>query len=465
MLVDMFTFRKSPYARRCDTSEGGKAALEKLGLYLAFRPKRAAVLFLTLTVALILVLAGLLLELAQPREAPYPSDDLPLELDDNKVIYTQESSVGDFPYMGMKILFRASYGAASMTMPVADFGNQSQLSAGLLATTHQVLMTSSWTNASIDITDSIGDGRFGGGDTIVFELVPLEEDMVFTMGLLWTVGDGGGAIMEVSFVLHDGRLYAWFSQYLGDWYRPHMTYIRDQVLRGAVNFLCDNYNESVRLIHESPDHGLEDIYWIYSDNYLASIVLSNYDQRDLTLTRMAENITNAMQDHTAEIDLVNQYMVLTEALAVNISVFNNSANFNLTNVDGSQIKTTQNNQSGSLDPRNYSDIAFLQAIYFHELGMENESMTAYEYGLDSYDGKGFNDTPFTETGRYQTYKLALYIYASKQLGHDYDMQAFCTLLAMQRSNGGFVTEYGPSLQAISGTNTETTSLAILSLSM
>ena len=101
-----------------------------------------------LAVAVILVLAGLVLALKPFDRAPYPSQDVSIKLVHGKIIYTQASRFGDFPYMGMKILFRVACEGTSVTMSGADFGNQSQLSADVPATAHQVLMTSSWTKHS-----------------------------------------------------------------------------------------------------------------------------------------------------------------------------------------------------------------------------------------------------------------------------------------------------------------------------
>jgi hypothetical protein len=144
-------------------------------------------------VAFILVLAGFVLVLTHSGEAPYPSQNVSIHLVDGKVIYTQESTNGNIPYTGMKMRFRVAVSGGSTTMPVEDFGSQSRLGANIPATVHVVLMSSSWVNASMDLKDSAGDGAFDEGDSITFELVPLTEDMVFTLGLLWTAGDGGGA--------------------------------------------------------------------------------------------------------------------------------------------------------------------------------------------------------------------------------------------------------------------------------
>lgn len=202
--------------------------INRLGSYLASRPKGAAVLVLTLAVAFVLVLAGLALELSHFGRAPYPSENISLSLVNDKVIYTQEITVvlenetpgQSFPYTGMMIAFQVDFQGGSTRMGGADFGNQSQLSTNSTATAHQVLMTGSLLIASIDITDSTGDGSFDSGDTIAFEIVPLWEDFVYTMGLLWIGVHGEKMAMEVSFAIHDGKLYGWYSQYLNDrpWY-------------------------------------------------------------------------------------------------------------------------------------------------------------------------------------------------------------------------------------------------------
>jgi len=255
---------------------------------------------------------------------------------------------------------------------------------------------------------------------------------------------------------------------------PMQTALRDQVLDHAVNYLCENYNESIGLICESPDAPhLKDSYWIYSDNYLSSLVLRTYDPDNLTLTRLARDIDNNMRDYLSlagVTDPINQYMVLTESLSFSEPPFNASVNSDLLEKDGAWIRTTQNNQSSLLSSKDYADIAFLQAVHYHERGREDEAMCAYLDGVRLYDGRGFKDEAYYGTGgtypHYQTYKIALYLYASKLLGQDYDIQAFYTLLEMQQPNGGFSTSYDrASLNATGYTNTETTCLAILALNL
>lgn len=169
----------------------------------------------------------MVLELSHFGRAPYPSGEVPISLVDGTVIYTQEITTmvdnmtpcESFPYSGMMLAFQVSWENGGLRVTLPDFGNQSQLSANTTATVHQDIMGGSL-DASIDITDSTGDGSFDMGDTIAFDIAPLEEDVVYTMGLLWTSQVGGAVAMEVSFAIHNGKLYTWYSDYLNDrpWY-------------------------------------------------------------------------------------------------------------------------------------------------------------------------------------------------------------------------------------------------------
>ena len=191
--------------------------IDRLGSYLASRPKRAAVVVLTLIVVLALVLAGLALELSHFGRAPYPSEKVPFSLVDGYAVFTMDqswiSSPGGFNlfnYTGMKVAFRIDWGGGSGTVS-GPFGNQSQLSTHTRATTSQSIFISSFVNVSLEITDSTGDGSFDLNDTILFKIVPLSEDTVYTMGLLFVSDVGNRMTMEMSFAFHDGKLYAWNS--------------------------------------------------------------------------------------------------------------------------------------------------------------------------------------------------------------------------------------------------------------
>jgi hypothetical protein len=263
------------------------------------------------------------------------------------------------------------------------------------------------------------------------------------------------------------------------------TALVDQILDRAVKYIVNNYDQNIggdpniSLVHVSPDYGnlLRNRHFINSDNYLASLVLSTYDPGNVTLTEMATIINNSRQyclDRAHVTNADNQYMTLTE----NVSAFSGSRDVELyvPGIANGTIMTTLND-GGPLRPQEYADIAFLQAIYNYTWGNKSHASIDFQYGVDCWNSSnnaGFEDKPFTDNnsgskGRYQTYKLALYIYASKLLDKEdqgYYQKANSTLLNLTWGNGGFATEYNSSLQQISnGTNTETTCLAILALDL
>jgi len=156
---------------------------------------------------------------------------------------------------------------------------------------------------------------------------------------------------------------------------------------------------------------------------------------------------------------LNQYMVLNSS----VFAFNASSNYNVSYIDGANISVTLNNGTSNLNPNHYADIAFLEALYYNRIGEKGEAVSLFEVGAHAYNGIGINDSAFKTT--YQTYKLALYIYAAEILGQNYSSSAETTLLDMRGNNGGFYTGYNASyFTAGTLTNVETTSLAILAIS-
>jgi hypothetical protein len=250
--------------------------------------------------------------------------------------------------------------------------------------------------------------------------------------------------------------------------QPSQDAIEQQVLAPAVNYLLENYNASVGLVRNSPDSiSLRNSYYLYSDNFLTSLVFWNYDTDNVTLTRVAQNITATMRPFLAgKPNPNNEYEVL------NASVFSFYAarDYTLYSSGEEYIMTTIDNQSSTaLNPAQYADIGFLEAIYYHELGHVGAASIAYHDALATWDGMGFKDSAFSD-GQYQTYKLALYIYASKTLEVPYYSQAFNQLIDLQATNGtdkgGFYTCYGSNrMDDGCYTNAETTALAVLALNL
>lgn len=245
----------------------------------------------------------------------------------------------------------------------------------------------------------------------------------------------------------------------------------DLALPAAINYLVVNYNSTVGLIPEVP-HG--NTYWLYSDSFLALLALEQYNNQypgNLTVTNIAANIEGNLSKYIVEVpnvNLLNQYMVLnTSSKTLNPSIFNASNSYTVTKDFGAIINITLNNGTGVLSSANYADISFLEAVYSNNIGQSNNANGNYTIGSQMFDGTGMNDSVFqtgNQAGQYQTYKLALYIYASKVLNYVLPQNVEADLLKMQGTSGGFYTGYDSSFSNNgTNTNTETTSLAILAL--
>lgn len=246
--------------------------------------------------------------------------------------------------------------------------------------------------------------------------------------------------------------------------------LKSQTITPAVNYLVRNYNATIGLVHESPDSVVcNNTYWIYSDNFLVELVFENAcDPQNVTFADICRNISATTEYWlTTQPDLSNQYQVLNNS---NVFPFNNSENFIIGYSHGATITSTVNNQTYNPEDyaKNHADIAFLEAIAYHNKRDNESANRVYEEGAATWDGFGFKDEAYEDTYTYATYKNALYILASDILGHSYNSDVYSTLLGCQLhggvDEGGFATSYFENGTTASGSNTETTALAILALS-
>lgn len=205
--------------------------IDRLGSYLASKPRRAATLVLTLALAFVLVLAGLALELSHFGQAPYPSQELGFGLVDGNVLFTQgpvmrwhnetsNKSEPMTPYAGAM----GAFGGEGYGWGGFWFGDAPQLSAGTGAPSAQYQSLDGSIGLSWELTDLTSNGFFDQGDTVVFTITSLKEDAVFFFALAFFPGGGWGPYCtEMSFAIHDGKLYSWYSYNLPThepWYAP-----------------------------------------------------------------------------------------------------------------------------------------------------------------------------------------------------------------------------------------------------
>ncbi|MDA4127275.1 MAG: hypothetical protein OK452_08775 [Thaumarchaeota archaeon] len=259
-------------------------------------------------------------------------------------------------------------------------------------------------------------------------------------------------------------------------------------LNKSVDYFAHIYNLTTGLIPEYPG---SHTFWLYSDNYLAALALSRYDPRNGPTSNFASALETAMGGYRATLSPLlqrNQYTALNSTS----TSFNCSMNYALSwaAANGSDpkgstamLKTTANDQGNICSSQNYADLLFLQAVYYHRLKNDSAAQHFYQRGASDFDGVGIKDIPFMTMGSgsfnsYQTYKLALYLYAGACLGtqtNDSNYPKLLSILLMQQDNltGGFYSGYyfgglrsAYYLLTFPSTphpNTETTALAALAL--
>jgi hypothetical protein len=252
-------------------------------------------------------------------------------------------------------------------------------------------------------------------------------------------------------------------------------------LNKTIDYFTHNYNLTTGLIPEIPG---SHTYWLYSDNYLVALALSRYGPRNGSTSGFASAIETALNGYRSTVPpslLRNQYTALNSSSASFDCSSNHALSWTGVNLNGSAVlMTTANDLGPSCASGNYVDLILLQALYEHRLGNTSSATLFYNNASSHFDGYGFKDLAYisptsSSFGVYQTFKVALYVYATYCLGvqkSSPDLAAASAILREMQSNltGGFTTGYasntlalGPALTPVGGVNTETTALAALAL--
>ena len=217
-------------------------------------------------------------------------------------------------------------------------------------------------------------------------------------------------------------------------------------------FLAQLFDPTIGLL---PEFKGSKVYWLYHDNYLAAKALGRTEP-DLAV-KIRDAIKGLGVTDSGKIEILFgeakeplpfRHYKLKEVKRVGVKVIK-------TEVVGDEIHE---------DWERYSDLLFMAAIA--EVGRDKEKALAhFLVGMKTWDGKGIRDRASEKGGLYATYKLALALIAASRLDRKPEQQAemLKRLLAMQRQDGGFVTDYDARGKPAGQANVETTSLAIVAL--
>jgi hypothetical protein len=252
--------------------------------------------------------------------------------------------------------------------------------------------------------------------------------------------------------------------------QPVSSSLVEQKMQLACSFLKGLYNPSLQLVRSTPS---SNVYYIASDNLLAAKALLMCDK---TISQAINQPISACCGHGYD-GMHEALLGVRIPLPIHTSTTVTVANSNQSNLFNNITPTAaggnytvlseKHNAPGIFPDCAYADVTVYTAL---ELKLEGNS-AGVQHEMDclalTFDGKGLVDEAYkdgSERGRYQTYKLALYLYALQATGiYCYGEEA--TLFRSQGPDGGFHTGYDQA-GTYTGTaeNAETTSIVIIAVS-
>lgn len=224
----------------------------------------------------------------------------------------------------------------------------------------------------------------------------------------------------------------------------------ETAIAGAVAYLHHEYNPTLGLIRESPETA-PDKHWLMTDNWLAATALYRVNDTEFAAQIQATLKTYGNLQHG-----------LIEAITGTDIAWPPRTHFPKEVKPNVWLETRD--QQVMEDWSTYADLAFYRALDLYNEGRIAESRQQYKATIKQFTGVGFADQAFD--GRYATYKLALAIYVAGTIGAPIDAAIVTAFLSKQhQDSGGFSALYDETGKPIGDSNTETTSYALLALSI
>jgi len=254
--------------------------------------------------------------------------------------------------------------------------------------------------------------------------------------------------------------------------QPVSSSLLGQKMQAACSFLKTLYNPSLGLVRRTPNSSL---YYVASDNLLVVKAISSCDPTTSqaitqSLTSCCDSGSDQMHEALLGVRIhlpINNATIYTVANSTAGKLFRRTSP---TTAGGNYTVLWEvHNATGTFPDCAYADVAVYTAL---ELRLEGNS-TGAQHEMDClttmFDGRGMVDEAYKdgsaiEHGIYQTYKLALYIYALQKVSGTY-FYGEENLFRLQGPDGGFHTGYDQ-IGTYAGTeeNVETTAIAMIAIS-
>jgi hypothetical protein len=242
-----------------------------------------------------------------------------------------------------------------------------------------------------------------------------------------------------------------------------LNYLSDKKVYSAVRYLKTHFNESMGLIYESEDEGIQNInglnyahdqiYYIYSDNLLAEYALKPYEPQ------ISSKINQTIQSYKIQQSMFYE-VLFGKIIPLNISI---GVQLVIKQSQDKIIMAEFHNSSNQLSWIQYGDTLIYPSLNLFQRGNRTGAEYYFNNASKMWDGKGIYDLATRIDGKYANYKLALVLYASKILGisiSSYNMIKD-KLWSMQQSNGGITSLADLNGNPVGSANTETTAIALL----
>ncbi len=244
----------------------------------------------------------------------------------------------------------------------------------------------------------------------------------------------------------------------------------DQELLNAANYIKDRYDPRIGLVSESEDMGSNvpdetpcyRTFWVYSDNLWASYALKPF------YPGIAENISRSISPYIAEYGLSQLFEVIL-GIKIPTLIHEGSdikvATYTFDGVNYTVWVDRHTPEDGGIfgDAEQYADLAFYLSLnYFLD-----RNFTASEYwfriGEGMWNDYGFFDKAANQTGRYQNYKLGLYLFTVKATAFpsSIDDSVERAAWSYQKENGGIAAQSYFNGTIYGTANVETTSALLL----
>jgi hypothetical protein len=255
--------------------------------------------------------------------------------------------------------------------------------------------------------------------------------------------------------------------------QPVSSSLLQQKIEVACSFLKSLYNPSLGLVRSTPDGS---IYYVASDNLLVERAISSCDS---AISRAINQSISSCCDggydgmHEALLGVKIHVPIYTSRV---YTVANSTAGKLFrgtppTTAGGNYTVLWElHNATGIFPDCTYADVTVYTALELRREGNTTGAQHEMDCLAVMFDGKGMVDESYkdgttSEHGIYQTYKLALYIYALQKISGPCICRDDLNLLRLQGPDGGIHTGYDQ-IGTYAGTqeNAETTSIVVLALS-